>query len=346
LNHSLLQRLLNLLTGGVALWLLLWRLFGDLNGWLALANAWAFWFLLVGIPAGAAALARRSRGLALGWLIALGAFFWKNYHRHLGWGHPLRMASAQAPDRLTLFTANLLNIPRDLSAAVEAIRNLDADLLLFQEAIAPHVDQLKPGLQAAYPHHCWVPYLPTDMGLGIVSRFPFAVTGFWQDVGLEPYALRIALALPGGPLDVYCIHFISPNHQIRQRGPTVLLHIREQQILTILAEIARQDRPAVVAGDWNSTEGADSYRWTSAQLTDGWLEGGVGPGWTWPRTLKAEQPYSFIPLLRLDYLFHTGRTRKRAVVVESMQVITDPRIGSDHCPLIARLAIASSTPEA
>lgn len=325
---------------------MLWRLLGDLNGWLALVNAWVFWILLVGMPAGAAALARRSRWLALGWWIGLGAFFWKHYRRHLGWRTLPAMADAGTADRLTLFSANMLNIPRDLTDAVKTIRQLDADLLLFQEAIDSHVNQLKPGLADAYPYACWVPYLPTDMGLGVASRFPFAVTGFWQDVGLEPYALRISLALPGSPLDVYCIHFISPNHQIRQRGPTVLLHIREQQILTILAEIARQDRPAVVAGDWNSTEGADSYRWTSAQLTDGWLEGGDGPGWTWPRTLKAEDPRAFVPLLRLDYLFHTGRTRTRSIRVESIQTITDACIGSDHCPLIARLAIASSTLEA
>jgi endonuclease/exonuclease/phosphatase family metal-dependent hydrolase len=344
LNHSIVKRLLDLFAGGVVLWLILWRLLGDLNGWLALMNAWAFWILLVGIPAGAAALAQRSHWLALGWLIGLGAFFWKNYHRHLGWGNPLVMSSAQTPDRLTIFTANLLNIPRDLTDAVQSVLEFDADLLLFQEAIDSHVNQLKPGLADAYPHSCWVPYLPTDMGLGVVSRFPFAVTGFWQDVGLEPYALRISLALPGGPLDVYCIHFISPNHQIRQRGPTVLLHIREQQILTILGEVSRCERPAVVAGDWNSTEGADSYRWTTAQLTDGWLEGGSGPGWSWPRTLKAEAPRAFVPLLRLDFLFHTGRARTRTVAVESMQTITDPRIGSDHSPLLAHLTIAPRDP--
>lgn len=337
--HRLFNRLLDLVAGVIAFWLLLWRLLGDANGWLALANAWAFWLLLVGIPTGAAALMRRSRWLAFGWLIGLVPFFWRRYRRQLGWGSPPVAPNLGTPDRLTILSANLLNIPRDLCAAAEAIDELDADLLLFQEAIAAHVDQLKPAL-AAYPHHCWVPYLPTDMGLAIVSRYPFAVTGFWQDVGLEPYALRIALALPGGPLDVYCIHFISPNHQIRQRGPTVLLHIREQQILTILGEIARRDQPALIAGDWNSTEGADSYRWTSRQLTDGWLEGGNAPGWSWPRTLKAEQPRPAAPLLRLDYLFHTGCSRTPAIRVESMQTITDPRIGSDHCPLLARVAIA------
>ncbi|MBX2998532.1 MAG: endonuclease/exonuclease/phosphatase family protein [Caldilineaceae bacterium] len=339
----MIRRLLDLLAGGIASWLLLWRLLGDLNGWLALANAWVFWILLIGMPAGVAAFVRRSRWLALGWLIGLSAFFWKNFHRHLGWRTPPPMAGAPTADRLTIFSANMLNIPRDLTDAVETIRRLDADILLFQEAIDSHVNQLRPGLAAAYPYACWVPYLPTDMGLGVASRCPFAVTGFWQNVGLEPYALRISLALPGGPLDIYCIHFISPNHEIRRLGPTLLLHIREQQILTILGEIAPRDRPALVAGDWNSTEGADSYRWTSAQLTDGWLEGGAGPGWTWPRTLKAEQPRSFVPLLRLDYLFHTGRTRGRAVTVESMQIITAPRIGSDHCPLLAHVAVAPQT---
>ncbi|MEZ4639388.1 MAG: hypothetical protein R2856_31245 [Caldilineaceae bacterium] len=86
---------------------------------------------------------------------------------------------------------------------------------------------------------------------------------------------------------------------------------REQQIRTVLQEIQRHLRPAIVAGDWNSTEGADSYRRTAAQLVDGWIEGGVGAGWTWQRLLFGQD----VPLLRLDYLFHTG------------QVTTAPRPG-------------------
>jgi endonuclease/exonuclease/phosphatase (EEP) superfamily protein YafD len=337
-----LQNLFDLYTGSVALWLLFWRFLGDANGWFALINAWAFWLFCTGIPTGAISIARRSRWLAGAWILGLGFWFGGRYHRQVRWisSPPTPCSSSTTQqDLLTVLSANLLNVPRDLSCSAEAILAQHADLVLFQEAIASHAQQLDCQLAGVYPHRCWVPYLITNMGLGVVSRFPFAVTGFWQDVGLEPYTLRIALVLPGGPLDVYCIHFISPSHQVRRYGLTALLRTREQQILTILEEIKRSDRPAIVAGDWNSTEGSDTYRWASAQLVDGWLEGGVGPGWSWPRILKGCDVHPATPLLRLDYLFHTGRTRHRVARVESMQRLIDARIGSDHCPLLAHVSV-------
>ncbi len=333
------RRFLDFYAGAVALWLTLWRLLGDANGWLALANAWSFWLLLTGIPVGTVALMRRSRVLAFLWAVASGATFVRHYSGLLARLRPSSSVEAVAGDQVTVFSANLLNRPRILDQTAQAILDLNADLLLFQECIADHSEQLERSLACNYAYRAWIPYLPTNMGLGIAGRIPFAVTGFWQNVGLEPYALRIALVLPGGPLDVYCVHFIAPSHQVRRRGPTRLLHTREQQIRTILREIARRSRPAIVAGDWNSTEGADSYGWASSQLIDGWLEGGDGPGWTWQRLVGGRD---FFPLLRLDYLFHTGRALSRRVQVMQMQRILDPRIGSDHCPLMAQISVTPS----
>ncbi|MCB0114731.1 MAG: endonuclease/exonuclease/phosphatase family protein [Caldilineaceae bacterium] len=334
------KRLIDLFAGAIALWLALWRLVGDANGWLALANAWAFWLLLKGIPLGTVALWRRSRALAVLWAVGAGTMFVQRY------GPLLRRIFAPTPaqpiagDKLRVVSSNLLNEARNLDETAQAILALDADVVLFQECIQSHCEQLEPSLREAYPHRAWVPYLPSNMGLGVVSRIPFAVTGIWQDIGLEPYALRLAMALPNGPLDVYCIHFISPNHQIRRFGPTRLLRTREQQIRTVLQEIQRHPRPAIVAGDWNSTEGADSYRRTAAQLVDGWIEGGVGAGWTWQRLLFGQD---VPPLLRLDYLFHTGRSRSRPVQVTKMRSVVDPQVGSDHCPIVADLIVASAS---
>ena len=331
------KRLIDFFAGSIVLWLALWRLVGDANGWLALVNAWAFWLLLKGVPVGTVALWRRSKALALLWAVGAGTFFVRRYRPLLARLRPLPTREPISGDRLKLVSANLLNESRDLNETARAILDLDADLLLFQECIQSHCEQLECSLAQRYTYRAWVPYLPSNMGLGIVSRLPFAVTGIWQDIGLEPYALRAELALPGGPLDVYCIHFISPNHQIRRWGPTRLLRTREQQIRTVLQEIQSRQRPVIIAGDWNSTEGADSYRWTSAQLVDGWHEGGDGLGWTWQRLLLGQD---VPPLLRLDYLFHTGHSRPRAVQVTKMRTLLDPRVESDHCPIVAEITVA------
>ena len=59
--------LFDLLTLILLLWLAAWRLLGDRNGWLALANAWAWWLFTASIPIGSTALWRRSRLAALVW---------------------------------------------------------------------------------------------------------------------------------------------------------------------------------------------------------------------------------------------------------------------------------------
>lgn len=347
-------------TAAGTLWIVLWQSLGDRNGWLALINAWAFWGLLTLLPVGTWRWWSRSRWLGSLWLATVGTLFYRTY----GWlwqrphGGPTacspgRASQPEAPTApavpelrrtgqtqlLAIFSANLLNVPRDLSSAMGALCQTDLDLLLFQEAIDSHTRQLERGLASVYPHRCWVPYLPTNMGLGVASRIPFAVTGFWQKPGLDPYALRVTLALAHGPLDVYCIHCIAPTHQIRRWGPTRLLRTREQQVKILLTEIRQRQMPAILAGDWNRTEAADSYGWTTAQLMDGWVEGGSGPGWSWPRRLGKPNPRPALPLLRLDYLFHTGPQYGRTIYVESMQVGSIDT-GSDHSPITARLRIA------
>jgi endonuclease/exonuclease/phosphatase (EEP) superfamily protein YafD len=338
-TRSLFWFLLDIYSLGLLIWLGLWRLLGDANGWLALANAWAFWHLLVGIPVGTAALLRRSGWLAALWLAGLTSFFLRHYHRQVNLSQP-SILPVEGTERLTLYSANLLNHPRKLDLVLETMLSQQADILLFQESIASHIPQLEQALED-YPHRCWIPYQPTNLGIGVASRLPFAITGFWQDVGLDPYALRVTVALEEGPLDIYCVHCISPAHQIRKWGPTMLLHTREQQVLNLLAAVESRDYPAVLAGDWNATEASDSYRWIRRQLVDGWLEAGAGPGWSWPQFWDKPGKYPARPLLRLDYLFHTGKSRQRMVRVESMQcIITETT--SDHCPLVARIALSGA----
>ncbi|MEZ4639386.1 MAG: hypothetical protein R2873_16275 [Caldilineaceae bacterium] len=129
------KRLIDLFAGAIALWLALWRLVGDANGWLALANAWAFWLLLKGIPLGTVALWRRSRALAVlgrcGRCLCSVTACW------------LRWIFAQTPTQPSLVTSavvssNLLNEARNLDETAQAIPALDADVVLFQECIQSH----------------------------------------------------------------------------------------------------------------------------------------------------------------------------------------------------------------
>ena len=249
---------------------------------------------------------------------------------------------------LQLLTFNLLNNERELTPLLELVARELPDLLLFQECIESHATQLETGLGHHYPHRLWLPAPEYGMGFGIASRLPFALTGFWQYPGFEPFAARVTLALshpfiPSSLFDVYCVQFISPTNEVRRVGPTALLRLREQQIGWVLDEIGRRKQPAVVAGDWNTTEGSDAYCQAAAQLIDGWREAGNGPGWSWPRRLNPYLDRSALPVLRLDYLMHTGRGFASGVTVTGMRVIRDG-LGSDHCPLLAKIEIVKGKP--
>lgn len=356
------------------LWLAAWRRLRDRNGWLALINAWAWWLLSAVLPAGMMVLWRRSRLASLLWGAGGTTLWWREY----GWTMPrrtkehglTRMGEIDT-DRnsstfgksqtayATFLTFNLLNNPRDLTPVLQLVARETPDLLLFQECIPSHAAQLDGGLASRYPYRLWLPAAEYGMGFGIASRYPFALTGFWQYPGFEPFAARITLLsdLTGGPveidcqasdwagpLDIYCVQFISPTNEVRRLGPTCLLRLREQQIDWVLGEIAHRQSPALVAGDWNTTEGSDAYRRAAQQLVDGWREAGCGPGWSWPRRLNPYLDIAAPPVLRLDYLMHTGRRFAPHLAVAEMWVIRDD-LGSDHCPLLVRVEEKKATDE-
>ncbi len=354
-----LRRLLHLHATGVAVWNLAWQLLGDRNGWLTLLNAWSFWLLGSGTVAGVLAWLPRRPGLAA----AIGGLGAAHLLRHTPWlatavgirppglRSPLAVdpgAATEHPpaDRavLSLFSMNLLHRPRPLTALLRLLAERRPTLALFQEAIPALAGQLDRKLASLYPHRTWVPDVARNMGLGVMARVPFAVTGLWSHPDFEAHALRVTVPVDAlglevdGELDVYSVQFVSPINDVRIHGFTRLLRIREAQIRQILDEVHRRERPALVAGDWNTTEGTQAYRMAAQVLQDAWLQAGRGPGWTWPCSATPLVDIPIPPLLRLDYLFHTGQRQRPVLHVRAMEVLRGP-FGSDHAPLWAELTV-------
>ncbi len=354
-----LRRLLHLHATGVAIWNLAWQLLGDRNGWLALLNAWSFWILSSGTLAGILAWLPRRPGLAA----AIGGLGAAHLIRHTPWmtaplrRHPPRPrgplaatpgSATQPPSEngapLSLFSMNLLHRPRPLTPLLHLLAERRPTLALFQEAIPSLAGQLDRELAPLYPYRTWIPDRARNMGLGIMARVPFAVTGLWRHPDFEAHALRVTVPMEAlglenpGELDVYSVHFVSPINDVRIHGFTRLLRIREAQIRQILDEVHRRGRPALLAGDWNTTESTRAYRMATQTLQDAWLQAGRGPGWTWPCSAIPLADLAIPPLLRLDYLFLTGRHQGPALHVQAMEVIRGP-FGSDHAALWAELRV-------
>jgi endonuclease/exonuclease/phosphatase (EEP) superfamily protein YafD len=324
--------MIDLYAGAVAAWTLAWILCGDRWGGLGMANAWAFWLLLTGAPAGAIRLWRQSRWLAGGWLIAGLALLARRY----GWRRQPSAPPAFDEDApgLRVLSFNLLMYDPAPSASIALLQRVTADLLLFQElsdAMANRLDAEVPG----YPYRHWHPRAGNRGGFGVASRIPFTVTGAWTSRHERQFALRVTLDGADGPLDIYNIHLLAPTGKdLARNGFDGNFRLRESQIEIILAEIASRGRPALAMGDHNLTEASDAYRRLSACLIDAWTQAGRGPGWTWPRSLYPvlRRHIPFWPLLRLDYCFVSP-----PLAVRKMEVICE-RTGSDHCPIVVEVA--------
>jgi endonuclease/exonuclease/phosphatase (EEP) superfamily protein YafD len=330
-------------TAGAGAWLLLWRWLGDRCGWLGMVNAWAEWCVALLQGLGIVGLLRHrwAQSAAAFGLLAVGA----TYRARLPLFSLLRPFPTESRDTkaeipggdstLTLFNANLLKKSRSASAHVGLIRQHQPDVVCFQELTPTLAEELVSALSDEYPHCAWRPR-PDSYGLGVLSRFPLEETGYWETPGVEPWGQRVRCVLPGGQeAEIYNVHLAPPTAKSTLRkGMTWGFRTREEQVRVLQGEIEGRGLPACIVGDHNFTDSNDAYRVACERLEDAWTEVGRGRRWTWP---ARGFPSNYVPwaprLLRLDYCFHNGKMKARA-----MEILTE-RTGSDHCPLLVTLAV-------
>ena len=126
-----------------------------------------------------------------------------------------------------------------------------------------------------------------DGELGVWSRFPVRELG---DLGLPPArVMRVGVDAPGSPFVLYVVHALNP---LRDTS------FGDQRRFTddLLAAIASESRPVVVAGDFNMSDRVVSYRAMDAALTDAMRVGEAG------RTTYAGGLWTTV-LLRIDHIF-------------------------------------------
>jgi endonuclease/exonuclease/phosphatase family metal-dependent hydrolase len=177
-----------------------------------------------------------------------------------------------------------------------------ADVIVLQEVCIDPADGRSQAEQLAgdLGHHCaFLPFLEVDYGgttytsgLAVLSRFPLeelAPVPVPEPDGLRQHAAHTVVAAPAGPLDVLVLH-LTPRSDSAQMAAVEQVH----EYLDALP----QDRPRVVAGDFNTgPESAAILAFSGGRvpLWDAWQEARPGDsGFTMP---------SECPVVRLDYLF-------------------------------------------
>lgn len=194
------------------------------------------------------------------------------------------------------------------------------------------MDRLEVDLCALQEVGSWTsdsPYCARDGEFVTLSRFPIASSG------LKGRIQVVDLQLPQGPLRLLNVHLTR-----HVQGPGWLLghalqlgtlvpagmQVREREIADILDLV---QGPCLVVGDFNAQPGDATLGPLSERLVDSFGERGRGWGFTWQSTL---------PLLRIDYLWHTPDiTCSRAWVPFAL--------GSDHWPLVGEFSPPGNTRE-
>jgi endonuclease/exonuclease/phosphatase (EEP) superfamily protein YafD len=87
----------------------------------------------------------------------------------------------------------------------------------------------------------------------------------------------------------------------------------------------------VLTGDFNETEWSHPYELLTELLEDSFRDAGRGFGHTYPSQLTWRGWRIAVPLVRIDYIFHSAD-------LAAPRAWVGPHGGSDHLPVVAELA--------
>jgi len=221
-----------------------------------------------------------------------------------------RHSPGQADQTLTIASANVHLNNQDIRPLQAWLETTHPDVVVLQEvshAYAAGLASLRD-----YPYRLVVPK-ENPFGIAILSRTPLLEAQTVEGAGLEP-RIEAKLEWQGQNINIIAFHPmppISPEHHIA----------RNQQILDIAKQAMHSKSPTIVAGDMNATP------WSTAfdGLTNQGLRRVSGLTPSWPAIGRG------IVGIPIDQILASG---------EWKQVSTDvgPNLGSDHLPLLVRLA--------
>lgn len=320
-----LRRLPLLYAAGTVVALLAWGLAGD-TWWAQPLALSTFWWSLPGVAlVVVAALARRPRAVAL---FALPALVWV-------WSYGTLFLPSTGPDRspdLRVATYNTYERSPSLRSVRKLVASADPDVLVLQEVGPDREQKVRRVLGDRYPAMMAVQDERAG-GVMVLSRFPILET---RPVSLSTEPSRdtavAVLDVDGQPVQVVPVHLTSPCPRCGT-SMTERLELEGDRRPAELAAVLRaldSSAPAVIAGDFNSTERSEPYRLlTAVGFEDPHRAVGNGPGFTWPTDRLP------IPVVRIDWILTRGLVAVDAWVGDGGM--------SDHRPVLADLALPEPT---
>lgn len=247
---------------------------------------------------------------------------------------PQAWAAATAPrgrsadaSAMRIASVNLCEDNFEHAPTVAWLRQLDADVLVLVEFTPRWARALAEAFPADYPHRALAaapprPGLVLDgLRVAVWSRLP--PDGQPSELNLDDVnaQIRVPLRFAGRTFALYAIHPGKPY-------PASLYRRARRDRVQLLEWIAREDLPAVVAGDFNATPGS-AFLLRLERLGYHGVAGaacGRSPV-TWPMHRASLVPFrvAIDHVLCSDHFHAVGFAR-------------GPANGSDHAPVVAELA--------
>ena len=300
---------------------------GERWHWVAFANNLIPWWALGGLIGSGVAIFSRRRWVLLpaqvpmlcAFIILYGPMYWPD--RTSAGGHDSIELSAA--------TYNLKSIYSKSASIVDVLQSLDTTIIGVQELARGRAITLREELSDKYPYQVF--YLaPQLQGVGLLSQYPVLEQYVKRsNIGAIQY-IRVVIDVEGRRVAVYVVH---PHTPVSQTSPFAYDDAdREEFIAALLQRLKMEKDPVLLLCDCNLTDQSDDYHKLDHVLDDSFREAGWGLGFTF--SAKSVFDFmSFLPVVRLDYVWHSPHfTAYDAYVVSDNGT-------SDHHPVVARLIL-------
>jgi endonuclease/exonuclease/phosphatase (EEP) superfamily protein YafD len=236
---------------------------------------------------------------------------------------------------ITVMTLNVGNGVASDDQVVAALLGAGADVVGIEELNQRQAGAIDARIAGAFPYRA--SFGDSYEGRGILSRYPLLSVEELSILADRP-DVRAVIDIDGVPLTVIVGH---PRPQVMERGRVRFRRASLRQLL-MLANLAQEASPAVLLGDFNMSPRHPGHaRFTRIGLIDAFAAAGRGGGRTFPLRLalgggrlppERRRYVRLFPVMRFDHIWHTAD-------LETVEAWVGPDAGSDHAPVLARIAV-------
>lgn len=219
-------------------------------------------------------------------------------------------------ETIKVMQSNIFSSNQNYEELINLIEERKPQILVVQELNSDWVEELEK-IKDILPHSFILPQ-ENNFGMGIYSIFPLENQSTkWLTAQIPELSADVEIA--GKKINLTAIHPVPPINES-------YFYLRNQQLEETSKYLRQRDELKIVLGDFNLTMWSPIYRKFTRKtgLVNARLGFGVLPTW----------PTNILPLrIPLDHCLVSPE-----IIVTKIEV--GENVGSDHLPLIAKLAIS------